>query len=211
MTNTKFCYIIINRREKFMWLYIESIIKMYWKYFKYVVKHKFYVGYFLIKENLWKQALTHDLSKFRWFPFNTYAWYFYGPKEHEGESETGYSKPITTTDKDFDYAWLLHQKINPHHWQFWILLEDSGKVKLIDMPEKYWKEMICDWYGASIATGRSNINNYRANTKKWYLAHRDIIQLSEKTRKEVEWELDIWIDDIMDYQKELGIGLETQF
>ena len=171
------------------------------KYLSYVIKHKFYVGVFLFNEGYYWQALTHDISKFRWFPFKTYANYFYGEREPEGDSETGYSKPITTIDKDFDMAWLLHQKINPHHWQFWILLEDDGGIKMIDMPKKYWKEMICDWYGASIATGKSNFSNYRSNTKRWYIAHRDIIKLSDQTRKEVDWELDVWVSDVMDYQK----------
>jgi len=174
---------------------------VFWKYLKYVVRHKFYVAVLLVKEGLYWQAITHDLSKFRWFPFKTYANYFYGPKfsvsdgnyikEVEGNSETGFSKPVTTLDKDFDYAWLLHQKVNLHHWQFWLLMEDSGKVKLIEMPEKYWKEMLCDWYGASIATGKSNFSNYKQATKRWYIAHREVIQLHENTRMSVEWQLDV--------------------
>jgi hypothetical protein len=188
-----------------------SQLVTYYKYFCYVVKHKFYVGIFLWRKRFYWQALTHDISKLRWFPFKTYANYFYGERETEGNSETGYSKPITTTDKDFDYAWLLHQKINPHHWQFWILLEDSGKVKLIDIPNKYIIEMICDWYGASIATGKSDWSNYKTNTKKWYLAHRDIIQMSSNSRRLLEWELEVWSDDVSDFEKETERKMSTNF
>jgi hypothetical protein len=162
-------------------------MKKYFKYFWYIVKHKWYVGIFCFKEGLYWRGIFHDMHKLRPFPFWAYANYFYG-KNHEikGKSETGYSKPSKTCDPNFDKAWLFHQKTQKHHYQFWILLEDCGITKLIPMDEKYWKEMICDWYGASIATGHANFTNYKENTRKWYLAHRPIIKISNDTRKSIE-------------------------
>lgn len=126
------------------------------------------------------------------FPFKTYARYFYGKKKYiEGNSSTGYYKPTSTEDANFDKAWLFHQKTQKHHWQFWILMEDDGGVKLLPMDECYWKEMLCDWYGASIATGKSNFSNYRENTKLWYINHMNIIQLNRFTRSMIEKELGV--------------------
>jgi hypothetical protein len=187
-------------------------LTVFWKYFKYVIRHKWHVGKFLWNRGAYLQALTHDMSKFKWFAFKTYAWYFYGPDHTvEGNSETGYSKPTTTLDADFDMAWLLHQKSNPHHWQFWMLFEDDGGIKIIDMPDKYRIEMLCDWYGASIATGKSNMKNYRKNTRDWYLAHRDIMQLGWMTRRQLEEDLGVLYVTAEDHEEELSRGLHSQF
>ena len=40
-------------------------------------------------------------------------------------------------DGSFDSAWLLHQKRNAHHWQYWVLLEDEGNTKALEMDDKY--------------------------------------------------------------------------
>lgn len=88
------------------------------RYARYVLRHKWFVWREGRKLGLgvW-QLLIHDWSKFlpsEWLP---YARYFYG-------------KPGEAGRQEFDLAWLLHQKRNPHHWQFWVLLEDN--------PEKEW-------------------------------------------------------------------------
>jgi len=165
---------------------------MYLKYFWYVIKHKFFVGIFCFKMGLYKQGLWHDMHKFRKFPFITYAKHFYGGKQIKGNSKTGYSKPTTDLDDpDFDKAWLFHQKTQLHHWQFWVLMEENGNVKILPMDECYWKEMIADWYGASISTGKSNFSNYKENTKLWYLDHMDNIKLNGFTKTLVEIELGV--------------------
>ena len=108
----------------------------YLKYAWYIIKHKWYVMIECFKVGLYWQGITHDLSKLlpdEWFP---YANYFYGFKKRD---ETGYYKPTDTGDKAFDFAWLLHQKRNPHHWQWWILPEDDGGTKILEMPLKYKK------------------------------------------------------------------------
>lgn len=169
-------------------------MQKYLKYLWYVLRHKFYVGVFCIKMGLYAQGMWHDMHKLRRFPFIAYANHFYGNRNGrtlQGDSATGYSKPVKTDDLEFDRAWLFHQKTQKHHWQFWVLLEDSGNVKLLPMDECYWREMVADWYGASIATGVSTFKNYKENTKKWYIAHKDVIQLNGFTRSLVETELGV--------------------
>ncbi len=164
----------------------------YLKYFWYVIRHKYYVGIMCFKMGLYWQGLVHDNIKFTCFPFKAYANHFYSGKKIKGTSKTGYSKPTTDVDDpEFDLAWLYHQKSQRHHWQFFILKEDNGKEKILPMTEKYWKEMICDWYGASLATRISNISNYKENTKKWYLEHKGNIHLNPFTRLLVENELGV--------------------
>lgn len=101
------------------------------KYLRYVARHK----RFVFEEGrklglgLW-QLLVHDWSKFLPSEWNPYVRFFYGEKGTpiQRRDKTGYYKPTDTGDADFDFAWLLHQKRNPHHWQWWCLPEDDPKT-----------------------------------------------------------------------------------
>ena len=96
-----------------------------------------------------------------------YANYFYGNKTEQVEI-------------DFDYAWNHHQKSNPHHWQYWVLIKDEDGVKCLDMPYDYVVEMILDWWTFSWKT-----NNLK-EIFKWYEEHKEKIIFSENTKKTVE-------------------------
>lgn len=99
----------------------------------------------------------------------------------EGErNDTGYYKAGFSDDMTFDFAWLLHQKRNKHHWQWWILPEDNGGIKAFEIPYRYCMEMICDWIGAGKAQG------YGDNTKEWYEKNKDNMIFHPKTRKFIE-------------------------
>lgn len=123
-------------------------------------------------------GVLHDWSKFlpsEFFPYANFDFY-------TKRDETGYYKPTDTGDDAFDFAWLLHQKRNKHHWQWWILPEDNGGLKILDMPLKYRKEMLCDWKGA----GRA----YRTpDTKRWWEANNHKMQLHPNTREWIVREL----------------------
>lgn len=140
----------------------------YLKYLNYVIKHKWYVFLECCKEGIIWQGITHDLSKLLPSEFFPYAEYFNGKGNNQEE---------------FDYAWLLHQKRNRHHWQWWVLPEDDGGKKILNMPLKYRKEMLCDWRGA----GRAIMG--KDNTEKWYLANKNRMQLHRETRLWVELKL----------------------
>jgi hypothetical protein len=92
----------------------------YLKYLWYVIKHKWFVFIECAKCGIIWRGIVHDLSKFRPSEFFAYANHFYGSKEPVRD-KTGYYKPTDTGDSAFDYAWFLHQKRNPHHWQYWIM------------------------------------------------------------------------------------------
>lgn len=130
-------------------------------------------------------GLLHDISKFcpdEWF---AYANFFYRKTKNVVRDSSGYYKPIDTGDANFDFAWLLHQKRNKHHWQWWVLPEDNGGVKVLPMPDKYRREMLADWNGAGKAQGFGN------NTLLWYSKNKDKMQLHEETR--------LWIEEQIGY------------
>ena len=114
-------------------------------------------------------SADHDRSKYSRVEYNAYDAYFYrGNRSHQ----------VVTA---FDYAWLWHIHHNPHHWQYWVLLEDDPKTgekfKPLEMPEPIVFEMISDWWSFSWKDG----NLYEIFD--WYDEHKDKMILHPKTRK----------------------------
>lgn len=160
----------------------------YLKYLNYVIRHKWYVGIECFKKGLIWRGITHDLSKLLPSEFIPYANYFYskGSDIKRGRDKTGYYKPTDTGDKVFDFSWLLHQKRNKHHWQWWILPEDEGGVKILEIEEPYLTEMICDWIGAGKAQGHfSPKDDPLKETRNWWVANNHKMQLNPKTKEKL--------------------------
>ena len=143
----------------------------YFRYLKAVLRHKWFVFVECSRRGHPLMGLLHDMSKFRPSEFLPYANFFYGREAKPG-------------DEAFDFAWLLHQKRNKHHWQWWVLPEDEGGTKLIPMSDKHRVEMVCDWRGA----GRAYGNN---DTPGWYMANKHKLRLDPGTRAWVEADLGI--------------------
>jgi len=116
-----------------------------------------------------ENAGLHDQSKYDQEEYRPYDDYFYGGNK---------SHAVKTA---FDEAWLHHQHVNPHHWQYWVLInDDDGVNKALPMPTDYILEMIADWWSFSWREGNlMEIFN-------WYDKHRDVILFEEETRKTVE-------------------------
>ena len=126
-------------------------------------------------------ARDHDESKYEQEEYDAYDLYFYKKKAIDDEKER---KAI---DIAFDCAWLHHIHWNPHHWQHWILIEDNGKPKALEIPEKYVYEMIADWWSFSLR------NEKPKEIFDWYQEHKGKMLLHPETRKLVESIMDkLW-------------------
>jgi hypothetical protein len=87
----------------------------------------------------------------------------------------------------FDRAWLLHQHRNPHHWQHWILREDSGTTKVLIPEGWYVDEMVADWIGAGIKVlAWPTLAEAVGATVAWYVANREKIVMRDVARTRVE-------------------------
>ena len=116
-----------------------------------------------------ENAGEHDRSKYDVIEYRAYDDYFYGGNK---------SYAVKTA---FDQAWLHHQHVNPHHWQYWVLInDDDGVNKALPMPEDYILEMIADWWSFSWREGNL------MEIFDWYDKHRNVILFEEETRKTVE-------------------------
>ncbi len=167
---------------------------MYLKYLRYMIAHKWFVFVEACKLGIPWLGFLHDWSKFLPDEWRPYTKYFYGnyPDWHRfapGTKGRLFGLTKQEVQDKFDLAWLKHIHRNRHHWQWWVLREDDGDIKVLPMPDRYRKEMLADWRGAGKAQG------YEDNTKTWYQANKDKMQLHPDTR--------IWIEE------KIGIGHKT--
>lgn len=111
------------------------------KHLRTIFIHKYYVFYFARKLGISWQGFWHDMSKLSPTEFFESVKYY-----------TGTRSPIDACkeDKGYSLAWLHHKGRNKHHYEHWQDNFDKGGEPL-KMPDKYVKEMICDYLAAGRA------------------------------------------------------------
>ncbi len=122
-----------------------------WKHFCTITKHRWAVRRGCFRVGLYWRGLVHDLSKYSPSEFITGAKYYQGtrsPNSREREL-VGYST-----------AWMHHKGRNKHHYEYWTDLElKSRKYKPVEMPRKYFIEMIMDRIAACKTYHGKNYKN----------------------------------------------------
>lgn len=107
----------------------------------------------------------------------------YGEEEYDAYDNYFYANQSYAVVQAFNRAWLHHIHLNPHHWQYWVLIHDDEPEEYIEMPYHYVIEMICDWWSFSWKSGDLT------SIFKWYNEHKSM-RLHPNTRKLVEEILD---------------------
>lgn len=162
----------------------------YFKYLSYLLRHKWYVFLECCSAGIPWRGVWHDFSKFYPDEFLPYAEYFYGQRPHTlcgDTSKTASSREALTGDAAFDLAWLKHQHRNTHHWQWYVLEEDSGVTKVLEMSDTDRQEMVCDWVGAGKAQGFfSPPEDPFHETRAWYKKNRSKMKLHPGTEGWIE-------------------------
>ena len=111
----------------------------FWGHLGTVCHHKRLVTRYCFRAGLYRQGLTHDLSKFSPTEFWPGVRYYQGnrsPNEAERRAN-GYS-----------LAWMHHKGRNRHHLEYWTDYVD-GRLQGVPMPPRYVVEMFCDRYAAA--------------------------------------------------------------
>ena len=113
----------------------------FFKHLILVLKHKWHVFRLCCMAGIPWRGLVHDLSKFSPTEFFESVKYYSGTRS-----------PIDACKEKngVSYAWLHHKARNKHHYAYWQDNFDKGTTHL-NMPDKYVKEMVCDYLGAGKA------------------------------------------------------------
>jgi len=133
------------------------------RYLSYLIRHKWFVFVAGLKVGapLWR-LIIHDWSKSLPSEWLAYVESFYG----------GHNPRPQWVKEDFDRAWLRHQHRNDHHWQHWVLRNDDGSTKPLQMPIACAEEMVADWAGAGRAiTGKWEVAAWYAKNHEKILLH----------------------------------------
>lgn len=140
----------------------------------------FFITYFNIPSKLEndidKQITNHDKSKYTYNEFNAYRRYFYPTTEENNQTDKN-------TINYFHKAWLHHIHENPHHPEHWMYYDDeTNKLILLKIPDRYIIEMICDWVAMSKLDIKDMIKWYTEKGSKKKM-HPDTKNKVDKTIK----------------------------
>lgn len=108
-----------------------------WGHFKTITKHRHMVLRNCFRVGLYRQGLTHDLSKYSPTEFRTGIRYYQDGRRSPNAAERevcGYSP-----------AWIHHKGRNKHHFEYWWDLNlETQQYGPVPMPTKYLVEMVMD-------------------------------------------------------------------
>ena len=158
-------------------------IMNFFKHLKTVGWHRRAVRKLCFKVGLIRQGLTHDLSKYSRAEFRPGVKYYQGfrsPQAREREV-LGYSA-----------AWLHHKGRNKHHFEYWMDFADGKKV-YIEMPAKYFAEMVCDRVAACKIYLKDKYTN--SSPLEYMEAHMDKESINKNTYEQLKYFLTMLKDE----------------
>ena len=107
-----------------------------WQHLKTITRHRRLVRKNCFRVGLYRQGLTHDLSKFTPTEFKVGAKYFQGNRSPNGAERQALG---------FSTAWIHHKGRNRHHFEYWNdLSRETGRYESVPMPRKYVAESVMD-------------------------------------------------------------------
>lgn len=155
----------------------------FFRHLRTVCRHRRQVRKNCFKVGLIWQGLTHDLSKFSRAEFIPGAKYWQGTRSPQARERElfGYSP-----------AWLHHKGRNKHHFEYWTDLSAAGEIIPVDMPPKYFAEMVCDRVGASkVYKGKAYTES---SPLDYYMGRKDSLFMHPETAKRLEYYLRLLAD-----------------
>lgn len=149
-----------------------------WEHFKTITYHKFLVMQGCFRVGLYRQGITHDLSKYSPAEFLVGAKYYQGTRSpNNAEREAiGYSS-----------AWLHHKGRNRHHYEYWIDYSTKGipgGMAPAPMPDRYIAEMLMDRIAACKVYHKGTYTD--ADPLEYYLSGKNRPPLHEETKRKLE-------------------------
>lgn len=112
-----------------------------WQHFKTITYHKWLVLKGCFRVGLYRQGLTHDLSKYTPTEFWVGARYYQGNRSPNAAERD---------DKGYSEAWMHHKGRNRHHFEYWNdMNRQTRRYESVPMPRRYLVESVMDRIAAS--------------------------------------------------------------
>ncbi|MGL5541567.1 MAG: DUF5662 family protein [Erysipelotrichaceae bacterium] len=144
------------------------------QHFMTITTHKWEVAKLMFRVGLYRQGLSHDLSKYSWIEFSSGVRYF-----------QGYRSPIDAEReaKGVSLGWLHHKGRNRHHWEYWM---DNGRggLRPVRMPTCFLVEMFCDRVAASKIYKKEHYHD--GSALEYFLAGKKYTQLHPESEELLE-------------------------
>ena len=150
----------------------------FWKHFRTVTKHRRLVRKGCFAVGLYRQGLTHDLSKYSPTEFRSGLKYYQGTRSPNSKERElfGYS-----------LAWMHHKGRNKHHFEYWTDLSVKTKrYEPVQMPRKYLVEMVMDRIAAcKTYHGKAYKDGDALEYLQGSLEGRDLSMMHAQTKREL--------------------------
>ncbi|MCD7756190.1 MAG: DUF5662 family protein [Firmicutes bacterium] len=148
-----------------------------WKHFKTITRHRMIVMGGCFRVGLYRQGLTHDLSKYSPTEFWNGARYYQGVRSPNAEEreEKGYSE-----------AWMHHKGRNRHHYEYWTDMNRQTRCyEAVYMPRRYLAEQVMDRRAACMVYQGKDYTS--ASPLTYFLKSRERELMHPENRRELEF------------------------
>jgi len=148
-----------------------------WKHFKTITHHRWLVMLGCFRVGLYRQGLTHDLSKYAPVEFFNGARYYQGNRSPNARERE---------DKGYSEAWIHHKGRNPHHYEYWTdMHREHRRYEPIPVPRRYLAEMIMDRRAACLTYEGKAYSS--ASPLRYHERSLERTLMHPQTRQELEY------------------------
>ncbi|MDE7076687.1 MAG: catalase, partial [Clostridia bacterium] len=85
----------------------------------------------------------------------------------------------------YSAAWLHHKGRNKHHFEYWTDVNAVGETVCVEMPPRYFAEMVCDRIAASkVYKGKEYTDS---SPLEYFLSRKGKAAMNEKTSERLEY------------------------
>ncbi len=154
---------------------MKITLKKTWGHLKTVMHHRCLVMVGCFRVGLYRQGLSHDLSKFSPTEFWTGVRYFQGTRSPNAAERE---------DKGYSEAWMHHKGRNRHHYEYWTDMNRATRnYESVPMPRKYLAEMVMDRIAACKTYQGTNYHD--GSPLEYFEKSRERELMHPRTRREL--------------------------
>ena len=148
-----------------------------WQHFKTITRHRLIVMAGCFRIGLYRQGLTHDLSKYSPTEFRAGAKYYQGVRSPNAAERE---------DKGYSEAWMHHKGRNRHHYEYWTDMDMATRTYVpVQMPRRYLAEQVMDRRAACIVYQGSAYTD--GSPLAYFMKSRERQLMHPENRRQLEY------------------------